>query len=211
MSTSSDISNLFGKFGGHPEHYQELDNANRAQDSRARWSLLSAVPGIPEATHAGDDPDAQVYGDPVPQGQNVEVVPPRPRMAPLPERHPGPRAHTPVAPLTAPEPPAAPVIAPAAPVVPMHAGPTAPVPVAPVTPPAAPAPASPLSGSLTPAPVAVAAPHIPATPLAAKIASPDVSANNSLQATFDRLAGRVPAAAPAASAPPSLFKRLLNQ
>ncbi|VFR25359.1 putative Fe-S oxidoreductase [plant metagenome] len=196
MSTSSDISNLFGKFGGHPEHYQELDNANRAQDSRARWSLLSAVPGIPEATHAGDDPDAQVYGDPAPHGQNVEVVPPRPRMAPLPERHPGPRAHSPVAPLTASEPPAAPAIAPAAPVVPMHAGPTPPVPVAPVTPPAAPA--------------TVASPHIPATPLAANVGSPAVAASNGLQATFDRLAGLAPAAAPAASAPPSLFKRLLN-
>ncbi|VFR49885.1 putative Fe-S oxidoreductase [plant metagenome] len=196
MSTSSDISNLFGKFGGHPEHYQELDNANRAQDSRARWSLLSAVPGIPEATHAGDDPDAQVYGDPAPHGQNVEVVPPRPRMAPLPERHPGPRAHPPVAPLTASEPPAAPAIAPAAPVVPMHAGPTPPVPVAPVTPPAAPA--------------TVASPHIPATPLAANVGSPAVAAGNGLQATFDRLAGLAPAAAPAASAPPSLFKRLLN-
>ncbi|VGO10167.1 putative Fe-S oxidoreductase [plant metagenome] len=196
MSTSSDISNLFGKFGGHPEHYQELDNANRAQDSRARWSLLSAVPGIPEATHAGDDPDAQVYGDPAPHGQNVEVVPPRPRMAPLPERHPGPRAYPPVAPLTASEPPAAPAIAPAAPVVPMHAGPTPPVPVAPVTPPAAPA--------------TVASPHIPATPLAANVGSPAVAASNGLQATFDRLAGLAPAAAPAASAPPSLFKRLLN-
>ncbi|VFR53102.1 putative Fe-S oxidoreductase [plant metagenome] len=196
MSTSSDISNLFGKFGGHPEHYQELDNANRAQDSRARWSLLSAVPGIPEATHAGDDPDAQVYGDPAPHGQDVEVVPPRPRMAPLPERHPGPRAHPPVTPLMAPEPPAAPAIAPAAPVVPMHAGPTPPVPVAPVTPPAVPA--------------AVASPHIPDTPLAANAGSPAVPANNGLQATFDRLAGRAPAAAPAASAPPSLFKRLLN-
>lgn len=207
MSTSSDISNLFGKFGGHPEHYQELDNANRAQDSRARWSLLSAVPGIPEATHAGDDPDAQVYGDPAPHGQNVEVVPPRPRMAPLPERHPGPRAHPPVAPLTSPEPPADAAIAPAAPVVPMHAGPTPPVPVAPVTPPAAP---SSLSGSLTPAPAAVASPHIPATPLAANVDSPAVPANSGLQATFDRLAGLAPAAAPAASAPPSLFKRLLN-
>lgn len=196
MSTSSDISNLFGKFGGHPEHYQELDNANRAQDSRARWSLLSAVPGIPEATHAGDDPDAQVYGDPAPHGQNVEVVPPRPRMAPLPERHPGPRAHPPVAPLTASEPPAAPAIAPAAPVVPMHAGPTPPVPVAPVTPPAAPA--------------TVASPHIPATPLAANVGSPAVAASNGLQATFDRLAGLAPAAGLAASAPPSLFKRLLN-
>ena len=43
MSASEDITNLFRKFGGEPEQYQELSRDHAAQESRARWPLLASV------------------------------------------------------------------------------------------------------------------------------------------------------------------------
>ncbi|MGI4813207.1 MAG: cellulose biosynthesis protein BcsP [Janthinobacterium lividum] len=43
MTASEDISNLFRKFGGEEDGYQEIVKQDQASESRARWPLLSAV------------------------------------------------------------------------------------------------------------------------------------------------------------------------
>lgn len=43
MSGANDIANLFARFGGKPEHYQEIARADQARDSEARWPLLSSI------------------------------------------------------------------------------------------------------------------------------------------------------------------------
>ncbi|SDV47844.1 cellulose biosynthesis protein BcsP [Chitinasiproducens palmae] len=43
MSGSDDIANLFAKFGGEADDYQEIVRQDQAAESRARWSLLSSV------------------------------------------------------------------------------------------------------------------------------------------------------------------------
>ncbi|WP_216183663.1 cellulose biosynthesis protein BcsP, partial [Verticiella alkaliphila] len=43
MSGANDIANLFARFGGKPEHYQEIARADQARDSESRWPLLSSV------------------------------------------------------------------------------------------------------------------------------------------------------------------------
>lgn len=43
MSDATDISSLYRRFGGDPEQYQEVGQANQAQASRERWPLLSAI------------------------------------------------------------------------------------------------------------------------------------------------------------------------
>lgn len=43
MSTSEDIKNLFGKFEGQSQQYQEVTRDDQASDARSRWPLLSSV------------------------------------------------------------------------------------------------------------------------------------------------------------------------
>jgi hypothetical protein len=43
MSASEDIRNLFGKFEGQAQHYQEVSRENQAGEARTRWPLLSSI------------------------------------------------------------------------------------------------------------------------------------------------------------------------
>lgn len=43
MSASEDIRNLFGKFDGQSQQYQEVTRDDQATESRARWPLLSSL------------------------------------------------------------------------------------------------------------------------------------------------------------------------
>lgn len=58
MSGANDIANLFAKFGGKPEHYQEIGRADQARDSESRWPLLSSMAA--QAAH----PPAVQHGQP---------------------------------------------------------------------------------------------------------------------------------------------------
>jgi hypothetical protein len=49
MSVSDDIGNLFQRFGGDPDHYQEVARDDDAKHAASRWPLLSALDiGHPE-------------------------------------------------------------------------------------------------------------------------------------------------------------------
>lgn len=43
MRASDDVSNLFARFGGQVDEYQDIVQQNQAAESKARWALLSAV------------------------------------------------------------------------------------------------------------------------------------------------------------------------
>jgi hypothetical protein len=43
MSVSEDVANLFGKFGGQPEQYQEIGRDEDAKAARANWPLLASI------------------------------------------------------------------------------------------------------------------------------------------------------------------------
>jgi hypothetical protein len=43
MSASEDIRNLFGKFEGQAQHYQEVSRENQAGEARTRWPLLLSI------------------------------------------------------------------------------------------------------------------------------------------------------------------------
>lgn len=81
MSKSSDIANLFGKFGGQARGYQELDAVNRARQSRERWPLLAAVPGVGPADDALSPTAEAATAETIEDGNGV-FVPPRPRARP---------------------------------------------------------------------------------------------------------------------------------
>lgn len=67
MSSSEDVSNLFRKFGGQPEDYQELSRDFQAEESKARWPLLSSVRLAREAIAPSvSDGETPVVTAPVP-------------------------------------------------------------------------------------------------------------------------------------------------
>ena len=71
MSASEDIRNLFGKFEGQAQHYQEVSRENQAGEARTRWPLLLSI-ALDESDRVPDvgDPAAPVAGGrPVPQTQ----------------------------------------------------------------------------------------------------------------------------------------------
>ncbi|HEY4350573.1 MAG TPA: cellulose biosynthesis protein BcsP, partial [Paraburkholderia sp.] len=43
MSVSDDIGNLFQRFGGNPDRYQEVARDDEAKHAASRWPLLSAL------------------------------------------------------------------------------------------------------------------------------------------------------------------------
>jgi hypothetical protein len=76
MSASEDVSNLFRKFGGQPDQYQELSRESQAEESKARWPLLSSLQ-LDSTTAAPSVKDGHtlVNASPVPnlQGQDQPV------------------------------------------------------------------------------------------------------------------------------------------
>lgn len=52
MTKASDIANLFARFGGKPEAYQELSGQSSLSEARQRWPLLRAIDGD-GVTHSG--------------------------------------------------------------------------------------------------------------------------------------------------------------
>ncbi|RKP47764.1 cellulose biosynthesis protein BcsP [Pararobbsia silviterrae] len=58
MSTSEDIQNLFGKFDGTPQQYQEVARDDQAGEARSRWPLLSSL----ALNEAGDVPEVPEPG-----------------------------------------------------------------------------------------------------------------------------------------------------
>lgn len=43
MSKASDISNLYQRVDGNPNHYRELEEARQTESSRERWPMMSAI------------------------------------------------------------------------------------------------------------------------------------------------------------------------
>jgi hypothetical protein len=71
MSASEDIRNLFGKFEGQAQQYQEVSRENQAGEARTRWPLLLSI-ALDESDRVPDVSDraARVAGErPVPQAQ----------------------------------------------------------------------------------------------------------------------------------------------
>jgi len=66
MSVSDDIGNLFQRFGGDPNRYQEVSRDDEAQHAAARWPLLSAL----DIAHPGPVPGA---GQPLPGTAAAQV------------------------------------------------------------------------------------------------------------------------------------------
>lgn len=93
MSASEDIKNLFRQFGGQPQEYQEIVRSNEAQNSQARWPLLSSVkmdqnaPASVVRSPVGDNtssPSAAApppLPKPGPKASSVETAPTQPLMA----------------------------------------------------------------------------------------------------------------------------------
>ncbi|MGI4860804.1 MAG: cellulose biosynthesis protein BcsP [Janthinobacterium lividum] len=73
MTTSEDVSNLFRKFGGTAEQYQELSREGQAEESKARWPLLASL-RLAEHAAAPSVRDGRppVAGAPVPNLQGRE-------------------------------------------------------------------------------------------------------------------------------------------
>ncbi len=75
MSGANDIANLFARFGGKPEHYQEIGRADQARDSEARWPLLSSVgaqsahpPAVQHGQPRAAAPSPFAMPEPAPRG-----------------------------------------------------------------------------------------------------------------------------------------------
>ena len=59
MSISSDISNLFKQFGGRPDQYQEIAQANDEQQSHVRWPNITQPDST--AMPVGDEKSAALF------------------------------------------------------------------------------------------------------------------------------------------------------
>lgn len=66
MTKSSDIANLFARFGGQPDSYQELSSQANLNDARKRWPLLRAIDG------ERDPAPESVKTPPILKGKSVE-------------------------------------------------------------------------------------------------------------------------------------------
>ncbi|MCY0387543.1 cellulose biosynthesis protein BcsP [Robbsia sp. Bb-Pol-6] len=86
MTTSEDVSNLFRKFGGQPEQYQELSRDAQAEESKARWPLLASLRlaehAVAPSVRDGRQP---VEGAPVPNLRGRERAAGVSPFAPVPE------------------------------------------------------------------------------------------------------------------------------
>lgn len=123
MSNSEDISNLFRKFGGQADSYQEIVRDDQAKESQARWPLLSAVrlnegtaaPAVKVHEHLHGTPWQLAPGSPVPSSS--PLAGPFSRATPMPEPSAGPAAAKPGIFSAAPDIPAADTASPATPTV----------------------------------------------------------------------------------------------
>ncbi|MGI4859277.1 MAG: cellulose biosynthesis protein BcsP [Janthinobacterium lividum] len=86
MTTSEDVSNLFRKFGGNAEQYQELSREGQAEESKARWPLLASL-RLAEHAAAPSVRDGRlpVVGAPVPNLRGSEKTVGMSPFAPVPE------------------------------------------------------------------------------------------------------------------------------
>lgn len=86
MTTSEDVSNLFRKFGGQAEQYQELSREGQAEESKARWPLLASLRlaehAVAPSVRDGRPP---VAGAPVPNLRGREKAAGMSPFAPVPE------------------------------------------------------------------------------------------------------------------------------
>ncbi|MGI4982356.1 MAG: cellulose biosynthesis protein BcsP [Janthinobacterium lividum] len=86
MTTSEDVSNLFRKFGGKAEQYQELSREGQAEESKARWPLLVSLRltehAVAPSVRDGRPP---VVGAPVPNLRGGERKAGMSPFAPVPE------------------------------------------------------------------------------------------------------------------------------
>ncbi|MEI2414851.1 cellulose biosynthesis protein BcsP [Orrella sp. JC864] len=194
---SDDISNLYERFGGSPEQYQEIGRGNEARASRERWPLLAAIdPG-----QACLPPAVEVTADPHPEPAPLAAfMPPRhaagiaqgaqhaPEPAAAPRSDAAPVSVAPVEPPAVAAPPvvAPPVVAPPVVAPPVVAPPVAAPPVV-APPPVAPEPVAAEPAAAVAQPPAVEPPAVSAQPPAAA-APPQPAAATPLKRLFAKLA-----------------------